>query len=275
LTSLIKKFVSLSFPLKFLIGSIFGIIAGPGLIAFLSEYATYTYAIRINIRPPLEGIPYLSASVALASLFLSIIAVSIFLISRWILTKMVSFPINNIRDIFDILNSIKESKFNSGKVVDDSIKSLRDLKTKKAIIIILVVATAISLLLFGFVKLGALVSGTKEPEISGLIALFIYLVIVLLSLWKPIFNWIIAISSAILFYIFSFNFLFDLNHYSNYLRVIKYGGGINIELEYKDTKQKEQVVLLLRTLDYVFIKTKSETNPIELPLENVRSIKYD
>lgn len=125
MSQLFKNFLALSFPIKFLVGTIFGLIAGPGLLAFLSEYATYSYAIRINIRPPLEGIPYLSASVALASLVLSVTAIIIFLITRWVVTRMVNYPINHVRDIFSIFDKLEITKLQSGDVVDKTIKSLK------------------------------------------------------------------------------------------------------------------------------------------------------
>ena len=282
LQQLFKKFLLLSFPLKFLIGSIFGIIAGPGLLSFLSEYATYIYAISHNIRPPLEGIPYLSASVALISLVLSIIAISIFLLTKLILAKTLNGLLSTIKDVISMIDMIKlekntlmkDSLEKSNTILHQTVNTFQNLKWKYSLIITIFLSSMFTLLVYGILKFNTFFTHEPMPDITVLKFTFLYVFVVLLSLWKPIINWIISISVAISFYFLSFNFLFDTHNYSQYLKVIKYGGEINIELDYKDTRKKENVILILRTRDYLFIKKGTKSDSIEVPLNNIRAIKY-
>ena len=65
-----KRILENAVPLKLAVGAILGIVTGPGLLGFLSEYATYRYSLYYGLRPPLEGIPYLRAAVTLGSFVL-------------------------------------------------------------------------------------------------------------------------------------------------------------------------------------------------------------
>lgn len=271
---LFKKFLELSFPLKIILGSLFGIIAGPGLLAFISEYATYLYALRLNIRPPLEGIPYLSATVALASLFLSLIAISIFLFTRAILNRMVNlfiWQINNITHNLDELN-LTDIKFKN--IISNSIQTLKELPAKKALPIIIITAIIFTLITSSIAELQQHIEN-KNSHINPQLVLFIYFLMVLLSLWRPIINWVVAISFALAFYAISFKFLFNQNYYSDFLKLIKYGGDIPLAINYKDkNKSREDATLLLRTQYYLFLKQQNSDEVIEIALQDIESIIY-
>ena len=63
------------------IGLIITLVAGPGLVGFLSEYATYRYAIAQGIRVPAEGVEYLRASVFLIALTIGLAVTSVYVIA--------------------------------------------------------------------------------------------------------------------------------------------------------------------------------------------------
>lgn len=274
MTNIIKKFLDFSLSVKIIIGSIFGIIAGPGLLAFISEYATYAYAMRINIRPPLEGIPYLSATVAITSLILSLIAVSIFMITRGLMNRMVNMFINYINNVTHILDEFNIVDIKSKDILNNSLQILKELSFNKAIIVITIVSIIITLLLSGFIKIQTYFSHDPFDK-HVFIILFTYFFIVLLSLWRPIINWLIAISFALVFYMGFFNILFNQAYYFDFLKNIKYGGNIPLVLNYKESsKPSEEFNLLLRTQDYLFLKRKDSQDIIEVSLQEIHSIKY-
>lgn len=272
--NLIKKFLEFSLPVKIIFGSIFGIIAGPGLLGFISEYATYVYALRINIRPPLEGIPYLSATVAIASLVLSLVAVSIFMITRGLMNRMVNMFINYTNDMTHIFDELSLVKIKSKDIFNSSLQILKELPFKKAIIIIIILSATIALIFTGIIKIQTYFS-REHFDNHFFIILFVYFFIVLLSLWRPIINWLIAISFALAFYVASFNILFNQSYYFNFLKTIKYGGDISITIEYKDNKRpSEEFSLLLRTQDYLFLRSINSQDISEISLQDIHSIKY-
>ena len=268
----VNKFLSLSFPVKLLIGA----IAGSGSLAFLSEYATYYYALNENIRPPLEGIPYLSASVALASLAMSVAAICIFLFTRWVLEKFFIHPVTYFRESFQVLGKKLNVEINHpDKAIEKGINSLRAMEFGGAIPVILTISMLFALIVCLVQYISAKVSGGILFGFSEFKYLSIYFSIVLLTLWKPIVNSVIAIISVVGFYLFSVTLLFNTDHYSNYLKIIKYGGNIPISLQYKDTLSTEKYVLVLRSRDYVFVRVAPEGLALELPIQNVRSIRYE
>lgn len=268
----VNKFLSLSFPVKLLIGA----VAGSGSLAFLSEYATYYYALSENIRPPLEGIPYLSASVALASFVLSIAAICIFLFTRWILEKFFIHPVTYIRETFQVLGKNLNVETNHpDKAIERGINHLQGMDFWNAIPIILTTSMLFALFVCVFQYLTVKISGGIYFSFQEFKYLSIYFSIVLLTLWKPLVNSVIAVLCVVGFYLFFVTLLFSADHYANYLKIIKYGGNIPISLQYKDNLAVEKFVLVLRSRDYVFVRTTSEDLALELPIQNVRSIRYE
>ncbi len=60
--SIWDRFKSLSTPRKLLVSVVVNVVLGVG-IGGVAEWATYKYAIAAGVRPPFEGIPYLSVAV--------------------------------------------------------------------------------------------------------------------------------------------------------------------------------------------------------------------
>ena len=87
--TVLEVFRAWSLPRRILVSILVGFIAGPGLIGFLSEYATYLYALGADVRPPVEGIPYLRASVTLFSMTLATLVGLIFWLARGVVGLLV------------------------------------------------------------------------------------------------------------------------------------------------------------------------------------------
>jgi hypothetical protein len=77
---LLGSYSALGLPIRLALSGVVGAISGSGLLGFLSEYATYSYAIRYGLRVPVEGAPYLGSAVSAISLSMALTAVIFFLV---------------------------------------------------------------------------------------------------------------------------------------------------------------------------------------------------
>ncbi|KZN13991.1 hypothetical protein [Marinomonas sp. TW1] len=273
-----EKYIGLALPLKLILGAIIGIILGPGLIGFLSEYATYSYAIQLGIRPPLEGIPYLKTAVTAGSLFLTVIIALIFLISRFIASAIAVQLASYLRQISGVVNSvlslirkitlglIKIPSFEHG----DAISKLKSFSSKLAILFSFIVAIGFFLGFYIFFRVEGEPDALKIGVFAG-----IYILIALLTTWSKKAVWWVSISSAILFYAFSFFLLFNVNYYSEFLRLVGYGGGSKVTISFKeDDSISDDYYMLLRTTKSLILMSNNSSVIIEIPIEKVHKVSY-
>lgn len=66
----VKNKIDQSIGYKLLISSFLGAVGGAGFMGFISEYATYIYALNYGIRLPVEGVPYLKIAITTSSFML-------------------------------------------------------------------------------------------------------------------------------------------------------------------------------------------------------------
>lgn len=269
----IRWFSELTIPIKIVVGAIFGVIAGPGLITYLSEYATYFYAINLGIRPPLEGIPYLSATVAFLSLILAVTAAMIFIITRLSLAFVSAQLIDFVRMVAVIFDEgFEEYKEKGGRFVkwltlSDSLEKIRNLSFLRVLVLIIFVFV-IFYLLFGVLIY------EKEKEGNAATWFFsAYTSIAILTLWRKWFTYLVGVLAAISFYVFSWQVLFDFENQEKFLRVIGYGGGIPIRVELQK-EGNEKINLYLRTTTALLGLDISNNENVEIPLANVKKIIY-
>lgn len=254
--------------MKILWGTLISVIAGPGLLLFISEYATYTYALRIGIRPPLEGIPYLSATVALTGLFLSILAVVIFLLSQILIYVTYIYAIS----ILHFFNQVKLDEFKKNSNENIIFKKIKE----DPIIGILTIVISIgSVSVISFVLIGVFIETVFGIMLGSYVLIYmaIYFLVVSLTLWKKIFKYVVAVAFSIFFYMSSFYFLFDEHYYKSFLSFIKYGGGIKVTVIYKDNRRNENIILLLRTKEFIFIKN-NKGSILEVPMKSIEYMSY-
>lgn len=279
---MINKYLELSLPLKLIVGAILGIIAGPGLIGFLSEYATYAYALRIGIRPPLEGIPYLSATVTAGSLFLAVSAALVFILARMIVARIAGSIISLFRDVstsanklatfFHVLFKIKLQKTEH----DEIIGKIKSIRTKNALLlsvgISLVTAIAIYFLESNFPQ-----SKNSNP-LHFAVFMFCFSFIAFLTLWREATIWWVAIGASVLFYVLSFYFILSIDHYSNFLRVVGYGGGVKVSIDYKIQDKHvnpKEYYLLIRTSESLIALEEDKITVTEIPINTISNINYE
>ncbi len=272
----------LSFPLKLVVGSIFGVVIGPGLIGFLSEYATYAYALRIGIRPPLEGIPYLSATVTAGSLFIALSAALVFMVARTIAARIagriiiifrnISTNTNKLAAIFELLFKVKITK-SEHEVLIGKIKSV---EPKNALLLSLFLSIVAGVIVY--LAETYLATANKSNPLEAGIFVSIFLFVAFLTLWRESAIWWVGIGASICFYALSFYFIFSISHYSTFLRAVGYGGGAKVTIARQlsgENISSSEYYLLLRTSESLIALEDDKVTVIEIPITKVTDIHYE
>lgn len=268
----IFNFIPLSIPVKLILGGLIGAIGGSGYIGFLSEYATYYYAWDNSFRIPAEGSPYLK--IAITSITFLIILASSFLFAGFYamvkmtvyFNKMIAIPQNLILQRRGVNKSVKIAIL----VFNTPIKK----EYLKRFLIWIAIILFLALMTIGITAKtqSASPDSLTYPAIAvlSLIATALYILpLVAISYKKTLIP--ISISMSLFFIVASPLFLFNQNAYSTILRVIGYGGGVKVVIN--NQRKPEYSSLLLRTTDSIFIRQENQ-NPIEIPLSEVKEIKY-
>ncbi|WP_281558900.1 hypothetical protein [Thalassomonas sp. RHCl1] len=280
--SLIEKYLSLALPLKLIIGVVIGVVAGPGVIGLVSEYATYVYAIKIGIRPPLEGIPYLSATVTAGGLFLALSASAIFMLTRVLVARIVTRIISGFSDAskgFNLLSLDMVALFKlriPKSQTTEILNMIRNLKPKEAMQLSLLLSVIVGLL-FYFLEFYISKRVEPNPLMVGITS-GVFIFVIFLTLWREAAIWWVAACAALGFYVLSFYFIFSINHYSDFLRLVGYGGGSEVTIEFN--KQSNEYIdkpfyLLLRTTNSLICLDKDEKTVTEIPISTISNIKYN
>lgn len=276
----VEWFLNLTFPWRILLSALMVFLSGPALIGFLSEYATYWYAINKGVRPPVEGIPYLSATVTFASLAIVLAASIAFYLSRAIVryfignvvvsfegyTKLPSMILGLLKRSFSFEStSLNRTIDHVGGITD----KIRNVSPKGIITLSIVIALAV----FGlsYWRLSVL---QDAKAIEGAIAFSIYSIALILSLWRQFVMKFIAFLSVVLFYFFSVSLLFNQTYYSEFLKLTGFGGGQVISINLKDQSKPVEMELILRSKDW-FIGFSENGENVEVPKEAVERIQYN
>ena len=277
---IIEWFLNLTFPWRILLSAMMVFLSGPALIGFLSEYATYWYAINKGVRPPVEGIPYLSATVTFASLSIVLAASIAFYLSRVIVryfignavvsfegyTKLPSMTLKLLKRLFSFESESLNKTINQVGGITDKIRNV----SPKGIIILLIV---IALSVFGAIYWRlSVVQDAKALEVA--IASSIYSIALTLSLWRQFVMKLITFLSVLFFYVFSVSLLFNHTYYSEFLKLTGFGGGQVVFINLKDQSTPVEMELILRSKDW-FIGFSENGENLEIPKEAVESLQYN
>jgi hypothetical protein len=278
--SIISKFLSLSLPWRLSLSILMMFLAGPALIGFLSEYATYWYAINHNVRPPVEGIPYLSATVTFGSLLLALLVSITFALTRLIIgyfvgsvvtsfegyAKLPSLVVNFFKKFFTFNTNSIDKVFEQIGNTPNEIRGI----TAKSIVVFAALGGGI---IFGLAYWQSSGQG-NEQALKYSVFISGYFVIILLTLWRKFIMQVVAFIAAISFYIFSISLLFNQQYYSQFLNLTGFGGGQPIAIQTKSEATPVNMKLILRSKDW-FIGHSTETGEsIEIPKSVVKNITY-
>lgn len=264
----VKTASTLSIPTKIILAGIVSALSGSGYIGFLSEYATYFYALSNGFRIPAEGSPYLKVTIASISFSVMLLCAAIYVMFYFIVkinlssNKLTNKIQRKIVDSFQLKNKTPKAMhwlFNT---------SQKPLKFTAAIVVAFISSIIIAILPY--------FSAVKEIPIPIHLFLFFvaftYFICTSLPLIDRKYFTTVCIFTTLFYLISTPLFLFNNNVYGAILKEIKYGGGTKVSI-YLEDKKEVNTSLLLRTSDSIFI-TERDGKVSEIPLEKINKITY-
>ncbi len=267
--SYLFQIIRLLGPVK-IIATLLGLLSGAGILGVLSEYAAYNYAIQCGMRPPLEGIPYLRASITAGGFILLSICIIFFMAFGGILYIAESWI---SKFIILIANSLRISKKN--KRLEK--KELPDLLNKKSMSKAASIIVTLLAMFFGAATVFLLDSFSLRafgfPAKFFLLPICIFMCCIGLAIGKRYPVWWISLVCTAIFLIGLTVSLFRADVYASLLRLVGYGGGIKITVDQIDKRQSE-FAFLLRTTECILVRDPIKEVIIEIPLRNINSISH-
>lgn len=280
--STIRRTVVWSFPIKLALSGLIGALGGSSLLGIFSEYANYFYAMSYGIRPPIEGIPYLKASVTLISLALLTSGAILFAFTI-LLFKWFAISTNSLSRGIRI--SLTKGKGSFFRRLSTSIKRndvTRVFKEKPWWFRCL-----------GSFVTGAIIYGVFEafqlffpprPSIADTIniitaAYTVFACIAFITITQPSsIKWVATLTTLAYFSAWLI-FLFTPNYYSHFLRLVGYGGGLPVSIELRekstsDLSMDKNLHLIIRTTEAFILLNDSTNQFIEIPKDQIRSIRH-
>ena len=276
-----SDFLPWTLPLKLVLSAILGVLGGAGLLGVLSEYATYSYAIYFGFRPPLEGIPYLKATVALGSFTLLISGALVFLLSISIIKYLVltfewTFTVG-----FGVLRRLPRSKLLPRHLdVAHVTARLRVRPTWQVLVLALAVAAATGPIAYFEADYLNRIASEPLPPLhfaAGMMAAT-FLVTIALANEKAI--WWVASTATLAYFIGWLVILFSPQQYSGFLRIVGYGGGIPVVVELREAESSSaptasRYFLMLRTTEALLLLTERKDQFVEIPRDQLKRVKHD
>jgi hypothetical protein len=263
-----------SLPARVLLFGVVSALSGAGIVSFLVEFATYTYALSYGFRPPVEGIPYLRSTVTLMSLLLVILGAVAIAIMYLIVFLAPSLFFGR-----------REDGTLSGVIP----QWIRALSRRNALLSVLIA----SILVVCFTYLGKPVieSGFRPLQQVGVVlqgprTWQSFAIAVVIGLWvmvdllrNPSHGWGVILAYVLLIYSSVVFLLFDPRFHAGLLRVTGFGGGaqVVIQLAEHDTSGgpiELKTYLMLRTSEVLITFDPDKEVFREYPVDRVQRISY-
>ena len=271
--------LSLSTAKRLAVYWIAGVLGGSSLLGIASEYATYWYAFQSGIRPPVEGIPYLAATVVLASVIVTSLVSSAFFLTRAGIGVFVHGMHQTIAgylampaDYWDWSMKWRKRKQPTPQFFQDLKKAPEELSQmpfRRAFSIVAVIAALFSSL--GYI------AARNDPKTDPFLlaaGLSFTTLLVGLTLWKKEVLQAVSALSAIGFYGYALALMFTPSAYATFLREIHFGGEIPVQVVLQEPSDVIEMTLFLRSRDALIGRIADSTGTTEIPLQRVRQIVY-
>jgi hypothetical protein len=270
LRNLLKLVGGWSLPLKFLLSAALGAFAGAGVLGFFVEYATHSFALSYGFRPPVEGIPYLQATVTGGSFILLVTG---------------AFIAAGLIALFQ--KRVQQAKPSSASA--NTAESKREVNGLRAFAILLGIVTVL-LIAFAGIVIAVLTFACELHEfdscrtlprnklIPGLAGAITGSVISALVSWRPRLVWWLSLGAVSVYYLVVVLLLFSPTKYAAFLRYTGFGGGLPVKVEVEtkgDLPNMEfDTHLMLRTSQTLIIYSKATQRFQEYPLNRIAQISY-
>lgn len=277
----VRRVLPWSLPIKLILSAILGVLGGAGLLGYLSEYATYNYAIQYGIRPPLEGIPYLRPAVAFGSIFLLLTGALVFVVVTS-LFKSFAWYIDAVPQLPSLVGRYLKLDVSGPEVhLGRLVASARAQSNAK--VGVLSIALASIVVMLAWVALYYFdvrtVSG-EHIEFSFRLGLFlfVYALLIAVVILRPNITYWVSVVFTVIYFIFCIYLIFSPIKYSELLRVLGYGGGFTVSVELREKgierMPAQQYQLMLRTNEAFIFYDSVKSEVVEVPRDQVRSIVH-
>jgi hypothetical protein len=275
----IREALPWSIPIKLMLSALLGVLGGAGLLGYLSEYATYNYAIHYGFRPPLEGIPYLRPAVAFGSLFL--------LLSGGLVFLSIAFILRSIVFYFDAVPRIAAlTRRLLGGDPSRQERRLGYLLTSirgRPLWQHLAFSLAFAIIFTGLMATIEVVfhdGGQSLLNARFVVIVTVYTFTSAFAALRPHTIWWMAICATAVYFVVCVYLLFTPTKYSEFLRLLGYGGGISVRIELRDDNCRNKLdaevqQLMLRTTEAVILYDSSRGSFSEIPRDQVHRIVHD
>lgn len=270
-------------PLKLILGGLLGALGGAGFVGFLSEYATYSFSIHYGFRPPLEGIPYLKATVALGSFALLLTGAIVFLLSLLLVRSIIwsmEAPTGWASRLLSHTTPIRRTPIQSFQTV---FVRLAQRPSWQVLAVALVVGLATGgIAYFEFRFLGGTTFRKPTPALNPLLfglGGVVYGIVLTVALARRGAIWWLGGIATLGYFVAWIWVLFSPPWYAAFLRTVGYGGGLPITVEFREqatTRQSQQIdcFLLLRTTEALLVLSASSDKVLEIPRDQIRTVAH-
>ena len=272
----LQRLLPFGLSLKLAFTAALTVLGGAGFLGYVSDYATYWYAINIGIRAPLEGVPYLKAAVTLGSLFLMLTCAVIF-----------AFSVAVIRAVYEQISFLALTiHAGSRSLPIGKLKEAADLKSNLEALrsspkwLRFAFVFFAGLCMVGFMKLVFVISPNAELESNyALAGAMGYGVITATVLVMPVAIWPISFIFTSGYFVICIYMLFQPDYYARFLQIVGYGGSLPISLQSKNEilrgrLQGASTRLVLRTNNTFVIFDENREIYLEVPQDEVVYVSY-
>jgi len=266
-----------SWPAKFLLGAAVSAFAGGGFLGFAIQNAAYYYALHFGFRPPVEGVPYLTAMVTVGSISLMLLSALIAASVIWSVRKI------------STTSSAMLARKQGHRAPLGLLTQIQSMKFVYALPLLLLISTGIS---FVEVQLLAawgnhiqlcswpllLCSNQPRDSLPSLVGLLAINMIIGLMIWRPSMVWVGTLALVGSQYAAIASAALPPDGYARLLRMTGFGGGIEVSLELNSLDAGAPVLidanLLMRSSAHVYLYSPDLGVIREYPLSSIRQIRY-
>lgn len=270
-------------PLKLVLGGLLGALGGAGFVGFLSEYATYSFAIHYGFRPPLEGIPYLKATVTLGSFALLLTGALVFLLSLLLVRSIIwsmEAPMGWASRLHVRSTPSKRTPIQTFRTVFVRLAQRPSWQVLLVALVVGLITGGIAYFEFGLLRhTTPSVPASELDQIHFGLGGLVYGIVLTLALARRGAIWWLGGLATLGYFVAWIWVLFSPPWYASFLRTVGYGGGLPLTVEFREQAaptQTQQIdcFLLLRTTEALLVLTANSDKVLEIPRDQIRTISH-
>ncbi|OOE95195.1 hypothetical protein BZG78_15140 [Salinivibrio sp. MA351] len=252
----------------------FWVLVSSGFFAYFTEYATYAYSITYGFRPPVEGVPYLKATVASLAFAAALAMSLIFLMVIYSAKALRAYM--KLSEVLGRFLPDRDTDYKVQKILNWIETKIRE--PKDGTLYRWAVITPITLYFFLFLRTDDLKCNIVTCFFHPVVLLLFFPSAYLLLLVRPKSDKHIAVFYALLALLIVLRYAATPSNYATFLRFAGFGGGKPVSVYMLDADSKSETRidggLLIRSNDYLTVYSERTQSSLEIPMRLVRKIEY-